>query len=129
MAQKTKTTLMSTVHEKLEKLKMENAKRAKGMKGLKEARERHVKRGKERNAAEGEGKKEGVTKRWKWGICSLQEIRQYQGGTELLIQQLPFQRVIKEIVQGMRADLHLQATVVMVLQEAGEAFLVGLLNK
>ena len=29
----------------------------------------------------------------------------------------------------MEADLHLQTTVVMVLQEAGEAFLVGLLEQ
>ena len=74
MAQKTKTTLMRAAYEKL---KVENAKRAKGMKEVKAAGERKVK--------EKEGKKEGVTKRQKWGICALQEINKYQSGTELLI--------------------------------------------
>ena len=60
MTQKTKTTLTRAVHEKL---KIENAKRAKGMKGVKVAGERKVK--------EREGKKEGVTKRWKQGIHAL----------------------------------------------------------
>ena len=32
-------------------------------------------------------------------------------------------------MQGIREDLHLQTTAVMALQEAGEAFLVGLLEQ
>ena len=39
------------------------------------------------------------------GLKALKEIRKYQSGTELLIQRLPFQRVVKEIVQGIREDL------------------------
>ena len=63
------------------------------------------------------------------GLRALKEIRKYQSGTKLLIRRLPFQRVIKEIEQGMRADLWLQSTAMMALQEAGETFLVGLLEQ
>ena len=50
-------------------------------------------------------------------------------GTELLIWRLPFQRVVKEIAQGMRTDLCFQTMAVMALQDVGEAFLVGLLEQ
>ena len=48
---------------------------------------------------------------------------------ELLIRRLPFQRVVKEIVQGLRVDLCLQSMAMMALQEAAETFLVGLLER
>ena len=63
------------------------------------------------------------------GLKALKEIKRYQSGTELLIRRLPFQRVIKEIAQGIRADLRFQSTAVKALQEAEEAFLVGLLEQ
>ena len=40
-----------------------------------------------------------------------------------------FQRLVREIVQKQREGLKLQSSAVLVLQEAGEAFLVGLLSK
>ena len=49
--------------------------------------------------------------------------------TETLLQTLPFQRVVHKIAQGIRADLCFQSTGIMVLQEAGEAFLVGLFEQ
>ena len=55
--------------------------------------------------------------------------KKYQLGAELLIWRLPFERVVKEIAQWMRADLHFQTTVVMALLEAGEALLVSLLEQ
>ena len=67
--------------------------------------------------------------RMRRGLRALKEIRKYQSGTKLLIRRLPFQRVIKEIVQRMRGDLWLQSTAMMALQEAGETFLVGLLEQ
>ena len=63
------------------------------------------------------------------GLGALKEIKKYQSGTELLIRRLPFQRVVREIMQGLRTDLHLQSTAMMALQEAGETFLVGLLEQ
>ena len=65
---------------------------------------------------------EEKTKRVRRGLRALKEIRKYQSGTKLLIRRLPFQRVIKEIVQGMRADLQLQSTAMTALQETGETF-------
>ena len=63
---------------------------------MKEVREKCGKRGVE-NEVSKEKKKEGVTGKLKRGIHALREIRKYQSGTELLIWQLPFQRVVKEI--------------------------------
>ena len=65
----------------------------------------------------------------KRGIMALKEVKKYQTSTDLLIRRLPFQRVAWEIAQNIRADLYFQSTVIMALQEAGEAFLVGLLEQ
>ena len=37
--------------------------------------------------------------------------------------------MVREITQGIRADLCFQNTTIMALQEVGEAFLVGLLEQ
>ena len=77
------------------------------------------KKGKE-EGKRGKGKaEEEKTKRVRRGLRALKEIRKYQSGTELLIQRLPFQRVVKEIVQGIRRYLQLELTAMMALQEAG----------
>ncbi|RYR41214.1 hypothetical protein Ahy_A08g037608 [Arachis hypogaea] len=54
------------------------------------------------------------------------EIRKYQKSTELLIRKLPFQRFVREIAQNFKADLRFQSHAVLALQEAVEAYLVGL---
>ncbi|XP_064110256.1 uncharacterized protein LOC135218041 [Macrobrachium nipponense] len=46
--------------------------------------------------------------------------------TELLIRKLPFQRLVREIAQDFKTNLRFQSSAVMVLQEASEAYLVGL---
>ncbi|CAJ0950820.1 unnamed protein product, partial [Ranitomeya imitator] len=53
-------------------------------------------------------------------------IRRYQKSTELLIRKLPFQRLVREIAQDFKTDLRFQSSAVMALQEASEAYLVGL---
>ena len=63
------------------------------------------------------------------GLKALKEIKKYQSGTEMLIRRLPFQRVVKEIVQKVQDDLRLQSTAILALQEVGETFLVGLLQQ
>lgn len=70
----------------------------------------------------------GVKKphRYRPGTVSLREIRRYQKSTELLIRKLPFQRVVREIAQDFKTDLRFQSAAVMALQEASEAYLVGL---
>ena len=70
----------------------------------------------------------GVKKphRYRPGTVALREIRKYQKSTELLIRKLPFQRLVREIAQDFKTDLRFQSTAIMALQEAAEAYLVGL---
>lgn len=60
------------------------------------------------------------------GTVALHEIRKYQKSNELLIRKLPFQRLVREIAQNFKSDLHFQSHSVFALQEAAEAYLVGL---
>ena len=64
--------------------------------------------------------------RYRPGTVALREIRRYQKSTELLIRKLPFQRLVHEITQDFKTDLRFQSAAVMALQEASEAYLVGL---
>ena len=64
-----------------------------------------------------------------WGMQALKEIQKYQKGADVLIRRVPFQRLIREFVQKHREGLKIQSSAVLVLQEAGEAFLVGLLEQ
>ncbi|RXG55334.1 histone H3.2 [Armadillidium vulgare] len=59
-------------------------------------------------------------------VCVVCEIRRYQKSTELLIRKLPFQRLVREIAEDFKTDLRFQSSAVMALQEASEAYLVGL---
>jgi histone H3 len=70
----------------------------------------------------------GVKKphRFRPGTVALREIRKYQKSTELLIRRLPFQRLVREIAQDYKTDLRFQASAILALQEATEAYLVGL---
>ena len=45
---------------------------------------------------------------------------------EFLIRKLPFQRLVREIAQDFKTDLRFQGSAVLALQEASEAYLVGL---
>lgn len=57
-------------------------------------------------------------------VCS--EIRKYQKSTELLIRKLPFARVVREIAQNYVQDIRFQSNAILCMQEAAEAYLVGL---
>ena len=63
------------------------------------------------------------------GMQALKEIQKYQKGSELLIRKLPFQRVVREITQKHMEELQFQSVAIMALQEAGEAFLVGIMEQ
>ncbi|KAF2457087.1 histone-fold-containing protein [Lineolata rhizophorae] len=67
-------------------------------------------------------------RRYKPGTLALREIRRYQASTDLLIQKLPFSRLVREIASYMviDKDLRWQSQAIMALQEASEAFLVHL---
>jgi histone H3 len=64
--------------------------------------------------------------RYRPGVVCLREIRKYQKSTELLIRKLPFQRLVREIAQDFKIDLRFQSNAILALQEASEAYLVGL---
>ena len=60
---------------------------------------------------------------------ALHEISQFQKGTELLICKLPFWHLVHEIAQEVgRFDMGFQAQAILTLQEAAEAYLVGLME-
>uniref|UniRef100_UPI00398F559F histone H3-like n=1 Tax=Pristiophorus japonicus TaxID=55135 RepID=UPI00398F559F len=70
----------------------------------------------------------GVKKshRYRPVTVALRGICRYQKSTEQLIRKLPFQRLVWEIAQDFKTDLRFQSSAVMALQEASEAYLVGL---
>lgn len=70
----------------------------------------------------------GVKKphRFRPGTVALREIRRYQKTTGIIINKLPFQRLVREVAQDFRTDLRFESHALMALQEASEAYLVGL---
>ena len=59
---------------------------------------------------------------------ALREIRKYQASTELLIRKAPFLRLVREVLESdlNKPGFRLQSTATLALQEASEAYLVGL---
>ena len=65
-------------------------------------------------------------RRYRPGALALREIRKYQKSTELLLRKAPFQRLVREVAQDFRSDVRFQQSAIKALQEASEAYLVGL---
>ena len=104
---------------------------------LAEKREEKRKKAAARMAKKGGQKapKGGVKKHYRYrpGTVALKQIRQYQKTTELLIRKLPFQRLVREIASDSEViksplcgKVRFQSAAIMALQEAAEAYLVGL---
>ena len=70
----------------------------------------------------------GVKKphRYRPGTVALREIRRFQKTTELLIRKAPFQRVVRQIALKIKKDVRFQSTAILALQEASEAYMVGM---
>ena len=67
--------------------------------------------------------------RYRLGMVALQEIGRYQKSTELLLRKLPFQRLVRELAKDLsKMTIRFQSGAIMALQEASEAYLVGLLE-
>ena len=64
--------------------------------------------------------------RYRPGTVALRDIRKYQKSTDLLLCKMPFQRLVREIAQAFSRDLRFQQSSILALQEASEAYLVGL---
>lgn len=67
-------------------------------------------------------------RRFRPGTVALREIRRYQASTELIINKRGFLRFVREVAQDVTKNnnLRFQSTAVLALQEASEAYLVGL---
>ena len=102
--------------KRLEKLKEENRMRAQSIKERKREQLKSIR----------DKKLEKQRKVWR-GMQALQEIQKYQKGADLLIWRVPFQRLVREIIQKWGEGLRLQSSAVLALQEASEAFLVGMM--
>ena len=62
------------------------------------------------------------------GTVALRDIHHFQRSTALLIRKLPFQRLVREIALDYKTDLRFQSAALLCLQEATEAYLVGLFD-
>jgi histone H3 len=67
-------------------------------------------------------------KRYRPGTVALREIKYFQRSTQLLLRKSPFHRLVREVAQKMmvRYDILWQSTALEALQEASEAYLIGL---
>jgi histone H3 len=66
------------------------------------------------------------SRRFRPGTVALREIRRYQRTTQPVLRRLPFQRLVREIAQRIAGEMRFQGTAVFALQEAAEAYLIGL---
>ena len=74
------------------------------------------------------GKVKKPRKYWA-GTVALCKIWQFQKSTELLIWKLPFSQLVHGIaIQVGKYDMHLQGCTIICLQEAAEAYVVGLME-
>ena len=64
--------------------------------------------------------------RYRPGTLALREIRHYQKKTNLLIKKAPFARLVREIAQELMVEVRFRGSAISALQEAAEAYLVGL---
>jgi len=78
---------------------------------------------KSRGADTGSGQK---PHRNKPGVIAQREIRKYQQTANLLIQKYPFQKLVRDISQDFKLEVRFEPNAVVALQEACEAYLVGL---
>jgi len=80
------------------------------------------------STAEPATKKAKKTHRFRPGSVVIKDIRKYQKSTDLLIRVLPFQRMVRSIVQGFKSDVRFQASALRALQEALENHMVQMLE-
>ena len=75
--------------------------------------------------AEG-GMKDRKKNRYKPGTVTLREVKRYQKTTDMLLPRASFQRLVRSITMDMDHSLRFQSQALHALQEASEAYIVGL---
>ena len=76
--------------------------------------------------AAGGMKAEGKKRRLRPGTATLREIKKYQKSADMLLPRAPFQRLVRGICTDMDHSLRFQSQALVALQEAAEAYVVGL---
>ena len=71
-------------------------------------------------------KKEKKSHRFKPGTVALREIKRYQKSNDLLLPRASFMRLVKVITEETDHQLRFQSQAIQALQEASEAYIVGL---
>jgi len=72
------------------------------------------------------GDKEGKKNRFRPGTVALREIKRYQKSTKNLLPRAPFHRLVRKITLDYDSDLRFASQALVALQEAAEAYLVGI---
>ena len=72
------------------------------------------------------GMKDRKKMRWRPGTVALREVKKYQKGVANLLPRAPFQRLVRSIVTDMDHELRFQSAALQALQEASEAYIVGI---
>jgi histone H3 len=78
-----------------------------------------------RKAAVAESDIKKKKKRFRPGTKALREIKRYQKSTDLVIQKAPFRRLVRAIAEPL-GPFRFQSSALSALQEAAEAYLVGI---
>ena len=60
------------------------------------------------------------------GVKAMQEVMHYQKTTELLIQKVSFQPVVRELCAQIQSHIRFESQALLALQDAAESYLVGL---
>jgi len=76
--------------------------------------------------AEGGMKNDRKTRKMKAGTVTLREIKKYQRTVNMLLPRASFQRLVRSITMEMDHSLRFQSQALQALQEAAEAYIVGL---
>jgi histone H3 len=82
--------------------------------------------GKKSAPAQGGVKTEVRKHRFHPGTVALREIKRYQKTTAPVLLRAPFQRLVRSITQGIDNEIRFAAQALIAVQEAAEAYLVGL---
>jgi len=69
-----------------------------------------------------------LKKRYRPGEKALREIRKFQRSTDLLINKLPFTRLVKEITFSFHHSLQWQGIALEAIQHAAEDYIIGLMG-
>lgn len=72
--------------------------------------------------------KEKKPHRFRPGTVALREIKRYQKSNELLVKKMPFQRLVREVASKLNPKLRFEASAVLSLQAAAEAYLTSVMS-